>query len=710
MSDIKCINGKYYDFGCKNESFLITAKELQTLGIKNYYFMLRIDNPRVADIDPFNPKITKQEIQALLQEFRGNVWAFIRMCVRMRTDKGIVPYTLHRGLAAVIWCFERHQDNCICEPRQTYKTTGTIGGPILWAFQTSTNLHMHFFGKETDNTKRNLAHLKSNIELLPEWLQFRRYTGEDGKIKKSRQATEKLENNLLHNSLEIHPKPTSLSHAQGLGRGGSGAILYFDEIEHTPFFGEILSNSAPLFKTASENAAAAGKPYARLMSCTPGNLDTREGRDAYPIIKSMIPWTEKLYDMSENQIEEYKSAFREDYHSSEEKHTREVIDVFYIEYQYFQLRRTYDWVQEQYRLSGDKMAIRREILLQRLRGSNNSAISAEDIEYLISNMKKSTRELLICGKWMYKLYDHGAGLMMGKPKDLDENIPYLVGIDPAGGGGGDNFAVSIINPWNLKIAAEFKSPYISGPNAVKMLLELVNEYIPKAVLIPEKNSMGIYLIQMLLETNIRDNLYWSESARQLEEATEESGEDRELKALSAQYRKYGTYLNKKVRDAMFELLFQHVAEAKDILTTEYLVDDLCKLIRTPLGKIEADKGEHDDMVMAYLHAIYIYYTGDNLPTFGIFKGANPIFGPLQTDEDLHSDVEKINAAMVAPPSVMSYDEEVMKDAARVEEQVRVLCDTFSFFNDPNQNNRAPSPNPTDTVDIGAWFFDMLNGV
>ena len=447
---------------------------------------------------------------------------------------------------------------------------------------------------------------------------------------------------------------------------------------------------------------------------TTGNLDTREGREALPIIKSMIPWTEKIYDMTDAQIAEYKSAFKDEYHNSEEKHTREVIDVFYIEYQYFQLRKTYEWVQEQYRLSGDKMAIRREILLQRLRGSNNSAISPEDIEYLISNMKKSTRELLLCGKWLYKLYDHGAGLMMGRPKDLDENIPYLVGIDPAGGGSGDkgdNFAVCIVNPWNLKVAAEFKSPYISGPNAVKMLLELVHEHIPKAVLIPEKNSMGIYLIQMLVETDIRDNLYWSESARQLEEATEESGEDRELKALSAQYRKYGTQVTQKVRNAMFELLFQHVAEAKDILTTEYLVDDLCKLVRTPLGKIAADKGEHDDMVMAYLHTIYIYYTGDNLPTFGIFKTTNPIFGPLQTDEDLHAEVEKFNAAMVANPAPISYDEEVMKDAARVEEQCRVLCDTFSFIHDPSRenNNKYGSPNPTDTVDIGAWYFDMLNG-
>lgn len=269
MSDIKCINGKYYDFLPSNESFLITAKELKNLGIKNYYFMLRIDNPRVADIDPFKKNITKQEIEALITEFRGNIWSFMRMAVRLRTQKGVVPYGLHRGLAAVTWCFERGQDMCICEPRQTYKTTGILAGPIQWSFQLSQDLKCHFFGKESENTKQNLATLKDDIEVLPEWMQFKRYMGDDGKIKKARQATEKLENNLLRNVITIHPSAKSLSSAQSLGRGGSGNLIYYDEIEFSLYFGEILANSAPLFKTAAENAKAAGRPYCRLMSTTP---------------------------------------------------------------------------------------------------------------------------------------------------------------------------------------------------------------------------------------------------------------------------------------------------------------------------------------------------------------------------------------------------------------------------------------------------------
>lgn len=710
MSDIKRINGRYYDFGCKNESFLMTAKELKTLGIHNYYFMLQINNPRVADIDPFNPRITPQEVAALMEEYKSNMWMFARTAVRMRTDKGIVPYGLHRGLAAALWCFLRSQDFCLTEPRQTWKTTGILGGPILWTFQLSSNLKMHFFGKETDNTKRNLATLKDDIDLLPEWLQFKRYMDSEGKVKTARRSTEILQNNLRHNSIEIHPKPSSLSHAQGMGRGGTGAVLYFDEIDHMPFFGEVLSNSAPLFKTASENAAAVGKPHARIFTTTPGNLDTREGMEALPIIQSMIPWTEKIYDMTDEEIENYKSAFMEEYHSSETQHTREVIDVFYMEYQYFQVRKDYAWVQEQYKLSGDKMAIRREILLQRLRGSNRSPIDPQDLETLIANCVKSDRDLLINGKWRFRLYDHGQGMEFGKPKDLDANIPYMVGIDPAAGGGGDNFAVCIINPYNLQVAAEFKSPYMGGTAALQMLVSLVRDYIPRAVLIIEKNSMGIYLIQMIVDqTSIKENLYWSEKEanKQLQQLTEESPQDQELRSMAVAYKKYGTYNTSKVRAEMLEILFRHITEHKELIRTEYLIDDICKLVRTRTGRIEAVEGEHDDMLFAYLHAMYIYYHGDNLETFSIPK-LDTILQEIEPDLSEHM-VEQDHMKSFFSTENVTFEDLVMEESAQMEESIKEMVDKLSFMHDDVYSNQVNNEDPYDgTVSINPLFFDQIN--
>ena len=68
MSKIMKIGNKYYDFGTKNASFLLTASELKTLGIKNYYFMLEVKFPQlgVQDIDPYKPDITAEEIGAII--------------------------------------------------------------------------------------------------------------------------------------------------------------------------------------------------------------------------------------------------------------------------------------------------------------------------------------------------------------------------------------------------------------------------------------------------------------------------------------------------------------------------------------------------------------------------------------------------------------------------------------------------------------------
>ena len=54
-----------------------------------------------------------------------------------------------------------------------------------------------------------------------------------------------------------------------MARGASAAILYFDEIEHTPFFDIILANSAPTFKQAADNDTKVGNPKGRYFTTTP---------------------------------------------------------------------------------------------------------------------------------------------------------------------------------------------------------------------------------------------------------------------------------------------------------------------------------------------------------------------------------------------------------------------------------------------------------
>lgn len=442
-----------------------------------------------------------------------------------------------------------------------------------------------------------------------------------------------------------------------------------------------------------------------------GNLDTKDGREVLPIIQSMIPWTEKIYDMTPEEILAYKNTFREEYHETckERKQSREVIDVFYIEYQYYQVRKDWNWVLAQYALSGDKTAIKREILLQRLRGSTDSPIDPDDIEYLISNMRHADKEIMLQRKWIFKLYSHGIDRkdIYGNTYDLDPELPYLIGVDPASGGGGDNFAVTILNPYNLQIAAEFKNPYISGPDAVKMLIELIQDYIPKAVLIIEKNSMGVYLIQTIAESSIRENLYWSEASadKQLEEAAEDNEDSRTLREISKQWKKYGTYLTSKVRKSMIELLMQHINMCKQILCTEYLVNDLCNLVRTSTSRIEASKGAHDDSLFSYLHTIYVYYYGDNLQSFGITRSDHPLFGPIEDEITTEQEAEEVDN------DHPSYEQIAIAaiNQERIKEQQ--LVDHLSFVkpSSPLVRKQDGHNSYDNTVSISSAFFDQING-
>jgi len=437
-----------------------------------------------------------------------------------------------------------------------------------------------------------------------------------------------------------------------------------------------------------------------------GNLDTREGITTKPIIDSMIPFTEKIYDMTPEQLETYKSAYVEEYHSDKTKERkREVVEIFYAEFQYYQVRKTYDWVLEQFKLTGDRTEVRREILLQRIRGSTDSPISPEDIEYLISHMVKSDKDLIINNKWRLRLYDHGQGSRYGIPLDLDDNIPYLIGVDPAGGKGGDNIGITILNPYNLQIAAEFKNAYISGTELARLLITLINDYIPRGVIIIEKNSMGTYLIDTLVESSIQSNLYWNKKPQPLEAITELNPEDRMLRFAASERQKYGVYTNSKVRDAMFELLFKHVNECKSILNTEYLVDDICKLVRTSTGRIEATKGEHDDCLFSYLHTIYIWYTGDNLPLFGIDIKEHPILGELENVDGTL--VEKTDLSYFSTEGV-TFEQIVIQDTIELEFKIKELVSIDPTIHDEVYSHYNPQGVFTDNVNLGTHFFDEIN--
>ena len=175
MSNIIRINDEngnphYYDFGTKNASFLLTAQELKTLGIKNYYFMLEVKYPNlgVQDIDPHDPNISAEDIGRVVIECKNNPWYFFRECARVPVrGAGKLPLILTRASCAAVWCFIHSIDFMLCQPRQTHKTTwltSIIEYEFIYEFQNVEIPYMHI---RQDRCLENAEMLRDYICALP---------------------------------------------------------------------------------------------------------------------------------------------------------------------------------------------------------------------------------------------------------------------------------------------------------------------------------------------------------------------------------------------------------------------------------------------------------------------------------------------------------------------------------------------------------------
>ena len=99
-----------------------------------------------------------------------------------------------------------------------------------------------------------------------------------------------------------------------------------------------------------------------------GDLDTKPGQAAEEILKSTIRWSDKFYDDGVAKINERIKKNNSN-------------GIIYIEFHYYQIGLTNDWLRNISNKINDPLTVRREILLQRLHGSDLSPYPREDIEY-----------------------------------------------------------------------------------------------------------------------------------------------------------------------------------------------------------------------------------------------------------------------------------------------------------------------------------------
>ena len=604
----------YYDFGTSNLSFLETARELKDLGIKRWYQCLEVKYPQfgVQDLDPYSEELTPEQIGYLVLEAKNNVWFYMREISRVPAKGAPKPYRfyLHRAAHATIWCYIHSIDVELCQPRQTYKTT-TATALIQHAFiYDQNNINIPYLHIKDADSVRNAGMLRDYIDVSPKWANpwanWRKPPG-----------LKSLKYEAHNTTIAVKASSDSPDKARDILRGDTLFVAFIDEWEYIPYIDNVVEGCAPAMVSARSIAKDNHGRTCIFYTSTPGNLDSAPGKAAQKMIDATPRFSERYYDLSDEQLEELFAGTIGTEYSPDGK----AITKFYIEFDYVQLRKTEAWLREQHQraVEANKMdEYRRGVLLQRYRGSEQVLFRQEDMDYINNHVIKPDYEILLINKYILYIFKHEIHNvdLMSDYQYFDIDIPYLIGIDIAAGTGGDNTAITIVHPYTLQVVAECKSPYMGPFDLMRVITELAR-MLPRALFCPEANGVGKPIMDFFQEGSLIGRVYHDPRLDISKNATilDPLQTSLQEKAIGRQY--IGTNVSPTVRTDMMTLLKTLVRDQRDNINTPFLVQDLNSLTIYKNGKIAAEPGAHDDCVMSYLHTTFILFYGKDLQRFGI---------------------------------------------------------------------------------------------
>lgn len=694
------INGPIYDFSTKNQSFIDVHKQLKLLGIKNNAFHLILFNPALKGVDPYSPYITPTEAMMVIQECSINIFYYLREVIRIPEQGKIdTMFKLDRGTLAAVFCFIHDINFYLVKPRQTGKSVG-ICACLSWAFKFGvTNGQFMFSGNNDKTGKDNLKKMKTYLSTLPPYLAKMGTETKDSfgrTIRKTNNVKSYVEP-VTGNNAHVARCAISEAAAEEIGRGESHTQQFFDEAEFTSFIDIIVGVTGMSFKTASKNALDNGAHACRIFATTPGDLsDEKKCQRALKLVEESVTWDEKkFYDDYAYDIDGLK----------EEITKKSRYNLVYIEYSYQQLGYGEDWFRDACKQVGHNAAkIRREILLQRFKGNSQSPFSENDI---IELNEGKTKPVYV--KTVNKLYDLNFYI---KPEDIKKRRTYFISIDPSDGTGSDNYAMVVVDPYTLKTVMEFKSDLMTPFDLSKLLQYLVRNYFERPLIIVESNRNGIAVMDVIKESWLKPFVYASPKADATTNLTTEEYDERGFLKEQLMRRKYfGIKTVTNTRDVMMGLVVDAVRFKKDIVVTEYLIEDINNLILKN-GRIEAGPGKHDDVVMAWAICLYTIYYGEKLERWGFRKGALP--DDVEQDDEFKQ-LQKIYDNPVIRqyfPTMYEFWKNVTSKEMKQEHDAKIMAQVNNSYR-TTTGFGVMDGNELDNIDVSkrqddAWRSSVVN--
>lgn len=580
-----------YDILTPNESFIEMHTQLKSMGIKNNKFFLILYDETLQGVDPCDEKNLTEDQKIRIQiEVQRNFWYYIREVIRIKESGGFCHYGLHLGNLAQNYCMLNDINVIELLPRQHGKTIGAVCF-YTWVFHFATeNSNLMFGNKAVGDAEENLKRFKDTTELLPSYL--KRHLN----VKDDTDNVQHIRCAANNNTIKLLKAASDPNSADKAGRGLTVPIIWIDEFSFLKYNDIIFDAAAPAQSKAAERAQANKVPNGILLTTTPSTLDDPAGFTMYDMLNQSVDFSESWYDLD---IEEVKEIIQQ----------KSKNNFVHIEYSYQQLGRDEEWYKQQCRkLRNNLFKIKREILLEWMFASNDSPFSEEQLEGISVHLKDPLYKITIDNRYVFNVLQPLSNLY---------NKSWIVAIDIATGMSSDYSAITVIDPLTSKPAIVFRDNTIDIPDLVVLVEKFVTSYLPNAVIVPERNSIGIPFINLLLKTSVGSQIYYEVKVKEAEKNIESSKMNKtSVKKVKKEVRCYGVFTDQDKRKIMLEeILFDIVNNAPDKVGSKDIFNEIKGLVRTNRDRIDHKKGAHDDMLMSWMIGLYALYYGKNINRF-----------------------------------------------------------------------------------------------
>lgn len=204
-------------------------------------------------------------------------------------------------------------------------------------------------------------------------------------------------------------------------------------------------------------------------------------------------------------------------------------------------------------------------------------------------------------------------------EDVSPRTPILLGIDVSSGIGKDSSTIVAMDSKTKKIVAIFENCRIGLREFSKVIRVVATEIYPNCLICIERNNVGISIIQDLLEYGLEDKIYRDDN----KDDTMMRMRDGHIESMSVSSCKYGVWTDGTKREQMHDKLNDYVLYFKERICASEFVDQLKSLILDKKGRVDHQEGQHDDIIMGYLMALWVYYFGKNIQSYNILRYPDP---------------------------------------------------------------------------------------